>query len=139
CRMYRSARGVWFGLAKNAREGMAATGQIWFWTVMLLCGQVLPFLNLAECVGRWLFHGFIRYYAPGPETERKIADDESAFLLTGVALIAVWLPRILAARRFRQSPLGVLLHPIAILLLLVVQWYAFVRAVIGKSVEWKGR
>ena len=43
CRMYRSARRVWFGLAKNAREGMAATGQIVFWTVVLLCGQVLPF------------------------------------------------------------------------------------------------
>ena len=42
--MYRSASGVWFGLAKNAREGMAATGQIGFWTVVLLCGQVLPCL-----------------------------------------------------------------------------------------------
>ena len=31
-----SRGGVWFGLAKNAREGMAATGQIWFWTVVLL-------------------------------------------------------------------------------------------------------
>ena len=37
CRMYHSSREVWFGLAKNAREGMAATGQIGFWTVVLLC------------------------------------------------------------------------------------------------------
>jgi hypothetical protein len=41
CRMYRSASQVWNGLAKNAREGMAATGQIGFWTAMLLGGQVL--------------------------------------------------------------------------------------------------
>ena len=36
CRMYHSSREVWFGLAKNAREGMASTGQIVFWTVVLL-------------------------------------------------------------------------------------------------------
>ncbi|HJZ56026.1 MAG TPA: glycosyltransferase family 2 protein, partial [Gemmataceae bacterium] len=46
CRMYRSARGVWFGLAKNAREGMAATAQIPVWTALLFCGHVLPFLLL---------------------------------------------------------------------------------------------
>src|SRR5262249_29419504 len=50
CRMYRSARGVWNGLAKNAREGMAATGQIWFWTLVLLCGQVLPPIMALLCI-----------------------------------------------------------------------------------------
>ncbi|HEV3383781.1 MAG TPA: glycosyltransferase family 2 protein [Gemmata sp.] len=117
CRMYRSARGVWFGLAKNAREGMAATGQIGFWTVVLLCGQVLPLILLFVCIymasEAWLIFGF------------------SALLGLGTR---AWL-----ARRFDQSALGSLLHPLAILLLLTVQWYAIGRAVIGKPVGWKGR
>jgi hypothetical protein len=32
-----------------------------------------------------------------------------------------------------------LLHPIAILLLLAIQWYAIVRAILGKPIGWKGR
>jgi hypothetical protein len=43
------------------------------------------------------------------------------------------------AIRFERTPVGCLLHPLAILLLLGVQWYAIVRAVIGKPVGWKGR
>lgn len=108
CRMYRSASGVWLGLAKNAREGIAATGQILFWTVVLFCGQVLPFL----------FLNFI--------TDVRIA---------GVA-IAI---RLTAAARYRHSRIGAILHPVGILLLLAIQWYAVFRAVIGKPVGWKGR
>ena len=109
CRMYTSARGVWFGLAKNAREGMAATGQIGFWTFMLLCGQVLPFALL------WA--------------------DEAMWAAAALALA----PRALAAWRFRQPWAGVVLHPLAVVLLLAVQWYALMRAVMGKPIGWKGR
>ncbi|HEV3440365.1 MAG TPA: glycosyltransferase family 2 protein [Gemmata sp.] len=117
CRMYRSARGVWFGLAKNAREGMAATGQIGFWTVVLLCGQVLPLVFLAASFEiapdtRWIF---------------------------GVTAFASFATRFLLARRLDQSALGSVLHPLAIVLLLAVQWYAIGRAILGKPVGWKGR
>jgi hypothetical protein len=116
CRMYRSARGVWFGLAKNAREGMAATGQIGFWTVVLLCGQVLPYVVLL--VG-WV----------NPEV-RWCAALAILFSFTARAGITIL---------FRRFVWEEVLHPIAIVLLLGVQWYAIILAVIGKPVGWKGR
>ncbi|MFO0822057.1 MAG: glycosyltransferase [Gemmataceae bacterium] len=109
CRMYRSASAVWNGLAKNAREGLASTGQILFWTVVLLCGQVLPLVL--------------------PAIEPELV----------VMLGLVWLPAFHAAWRFRQSRVSAILHPLGIVLLLGVQWYAVSRAVIGKPVGWKGR
>lgn len=117
CRMYRSARGVWLGLAKNAREGMAANGQIGFWTVVLLCGQVLPFLFVIP----------------------SLTIDSYAGLIIGAAFLVSWLTRFLLARRFDRSWLGSLLHPLAILFLLAIQWYAIGRAILGKPVGWKGR
>lgn len=112
CRMYRSAAGVWNGLAKNAREGMAANSQIGLWTYLLFVGQVLPFGLLAA--GVW---------AP------------PVLAAAGLA----YLPRLHAAYRFRSSWLGAALHPLGVLVLLAIQWYAVWRAVIGKPVGWKGR
>lgn len=137
CRMYRSAPGVWYGLAKNAREGMAATGQIGFWTVVLLCGQVMPFVLIPLdsdrhplAVIRWLPVAF------------ATNDCGPRFIPTEIALLAcicALVVRAYLAKRFQQSRLGVVFHPVAILLLLAVQWYALLRAVIGKPVGWKGR
>lgn len=117
CRMYRSARVVWLGLAKNAREGMAATGQIGFWSVVLLCGQVLP---LPMCIAS---------FACGSEAW-------GWFAAAGIVSLA---HRVGVGLQFDRSPLGSLLHPLAILLLLGVQWDAFRRALAGKPVGWKGR
>ena len=44
CRMYRTATQVWYGLAKNAQEGLGAPRLIVFTTTLLFCGQVLPVL-----------------------------------------------------------------------------------------------
>ncbi|HEY1190910.1 MAG TPA: glycosyltransferase family 2 protein [Gemmata sp.] len=119
CRMYHSASAVWFGLAKNAREGMAATSQIGFWTVALLCGQVLPApLCVALLAGGWSYE------------------------LLGVAFAALCcaqVTRLAVQRRFRTAPIGVLLHPFAVLLLLGVQWYAVLCWLTGKPIGWKGR
>ncbi len=111
CRMYHDARGVWQGLAKNATEGMAAPARIVPFTLLLFAGQVLP-LALALA---W----------PGP--------------LTLLALGASYLPRFLAARRFRQSQRGALLHPIGVMVLLVLQWYALARKLLGVRATWKAR
>ena len=116
CRMYRSSRAVWYGLAKNAREGLAATGQIGFWTAALLLGQVCPFILLA---------------AGG--------HDAVGIRLALLAILGTGVIRASMAVRFRQSLLGFALHPVAVLLLLAIQWYAILRAIAGKPVGWKGR
>jgi len=117
CRMYRSGSAVWNGLAKNAREGMASAGQIGFWTVVLLCGQVLPFAGFAR--------------------ELLWDQDERRILL--LAIILVWGVRMHGDARFRQWGLGALFQPLAVVLLLTIQWYAIVRAIIGRPIGWKGR
>lgn len=117
CRMYRSASAVWNGLAKNAREGMASNGQIGFWTVVLLCGQVV-LLPLA-LYGLW------------------VGSDVGT--LAGPAIFLVFVPRVDMVSQFRQPYFSALLHPLGILLLLAVQWYAIVRALVGRPVGWKGR
>jgi glycosyltransferase involved in cell wall biosynthesis len=132
CRMYRSGRAVWFGLAKNAREGLASTGQIWFWTVVLLCGQVLPYALL--CVQALVLSGAI----PAPAGLWFDISDARVNVVM-IAAMAALGTRYAVAERFRHSSTGWLLHPVAIVLLLAVQWYALVRAAIGKPVGWKGR
>jgi hypothetical protein len=119
CRMYRSASEVWFGLAKNAREGLGAPGLLPFVTVLLLVGQVMPFGLLALST----FLGF----------------DPLMSIICGIAVALTWYPRFDAAVRFRQSWLGAVLHPVGIVLLLAIQWYANFRAWFGKPSGWKGR
>jgi hypothetical protein len=109
--MYTDAQGVWQGLVKNATEGMAAPARIVPFTLMLLAGQVLPLVLVLLWPGPW----------------------------TLLALAASYLPRVLAARRFRQSLRGALLHPVGILVLLVLQWYALARKLLGYQARWKER
>ncbi len=120
CRMYHSARGVWNGLTKNAREGMAATGQIGFWTLVLLFGQVLPL----------------------PLFVVAVVVPTGSFDEVWVSFITAALAqntRLAVQCRFRTAPVGLPLHAVAILLLLAVQWHALVRAAAGNPVGWKGR
>lgn len=115
-RMSRSARRVLLGLAKNAREGLADSRLIALWTLLLFGGHVLPaaVLGWAAVVGHDL-------------------------VVPAAAVALSYLPRLDAARRFRQSWRGAALHPLGVLLLLAVQWYATARAVCGRPVGWKGR
>ncbi len=83
CRMYHRAADVWQGFAKNAHEGLGSSRLIVPATLLLLGGQVLPLILLAV--------------APS--------------FLTLVASLAVFLPRLMAVARFRQSLLGAILHP----------------------------
>ena len=121
CRMYRSAGEVWQGLAKNATEGLAAPGRIVPITVLLLLGQVMPVLLLL-----WLM---VTGYA-------------LAFPVLVCALVAVWasfVPRFLAAWRYRQRLRSAWLHPVGVLTLLVLQWYSLLRQMRGGAVNWKAR
>jgi hypothetical protein len=117
CRMYRSAAGVWRGLAKNATEGLASPGMILPATTILLGGQVFPLLLLAAVA--WL--------------------PPLAACLALLAAVASYYPRFAAAKRFRQSWLGAFLHPAGILIFLAIQWHALLRTAIRQPAGWKGR
>jgi hypothetical protein len=120
CRMYRDARQVWFGLAKNATEGIAAPVRILPISVLLLMGQVLPFV-------------FAAWFAVRGGASVAVW----VYLLVGMA--GAWLPRVMGAVRFRQSWRGAVLHPLGIVVLLAVQWYALTRKLMGGAVSWKSR
>jgi hypothetical protein len=114
-RMYESAGAVWFGLAKNATEGLGAPGRIVPLTLLLGLGQVLP----------------------------VVADEPGlAAVVSGLLVLAVaasYVPRLLAVRRFRQPVGSAVLHPVGVAVLLVLQWYALGMQVLGRPVAWRAR
>lgn len=118
CRMYCNAAGVWSGLAKNATEGMATPARLPIFTVLLLGGQVVPYILL---------------------TRASIHGSFFAVSLAGVAILLSYLPRLIASRRFRQSLWSALFHPLGVLLLLLIQWFALGRKLLGKPAAWRGR
>jgi glycosyltransferase involved in cell wall biosynthesis len=117
CRMYRNAGQVWNGFAKNAREGLGAPVLIWVWTVLLAGGHLLP----------WVVLAFV-WDSPAMESALAMA-------ACGLSLY----PRLACAAKYRQSWLGAVLHPVGVLLMLAIQWYATVRKWVGRPVGWKGR
>lgn len=118
CRMYRTGAEVWRGLAKNATEGLAAPKRIVPMTLLLVGGQVLPWI---VALGGW----------------SSLGDRGRALALLAVAVSMI--PRFVAARWFRQSLLGAILHPIGVLVLLAIQWFALARTCMGRPSSWKGR
>jgi len=117
CRMYHTKEETWRGLGKNATEGLAAPGIIVPMTALLIGGQVLPFVLLAFAATL----------------------SATGLVLALLAAALAFLPRLVAARLFRQ-PLGsALLHPLGVVALLVIQWQALIRQRAGKPSVWKGR
>ena len=117
CRMYNSAASTWKGLTKNATEGLGSPGTIVPMTLLLALGQVLP-LPLAIAAA---------LRAP------------AALPWAWGAVVLSYLPRLLEMRRFRQRGIGVALHPVGVATLLVLQWYALGRKVLGRPAVWKQR
>ena len=121
------------GLAKNATEGLGSPRRIVPVTFLLLVGQVLPVV----AAGFW-----IAFLVSSVVVGATFDDARAALivsLLLGVAVVASYLPRVIAVRRFRQPVGSAVLHPVGILMLLGVQWYALVRQVFGRPVEWRAR
>jgi len=116
CRMYRSNLAVWRGLAKNTHAGLGAPARIVPFTMLLIVGQVLPFV------------------LPG-----LVSPGSIAFWLAIVAALLVLSVRLVAARRFRQPLSSALLHPLAILSLLLIQWSGLIRYLRNSPSRWKGR
>ena len=121
CRMYTNAREVWTGLAKNATEGIGAPVRILPISILLLTGQVAPFLLLPSLL--------LAQSPVKPEI----------WTFAAVACVAAILPRLLACRRFSQPLRSAAVHPFAILLLLAIQWYALARKLTGGAITWKDR
>jgi len=119
CRMYSEPATVWKGLIKNATEGIARPALILPFTALLLLGQVLPPLLLAVSLASG---------AAQPLT-----------IILGVGTTLNYAARGLCAWRFRQSWLGAALHPLAILVFLATQWWAFIQEKRGRPFYWKGR
>ncbi len=119
CRMYRNCREVFAGLLKNATEGMAAPQRIVPFSILLLSGQVLPLVLV--------IYLFVKRASAAP------------LMLTSAAVFAAYVPRIIAVFRFKQPLVGALLHPLAIAVLLYIQWLALIRAIFRLPAQWKGR
>jgi glycosyltransferase involved in cell wall biosynthesis len=117
CRMFNSHGEVWRGLARNATEGLAAPKMILPMTIFLLGGQVLPFFLLTVAFSL---------------SQKQLV---LAFLAVGFAL----LPRLFACRRFGQPVLSALLHPLGVMGLLSIQWYALFSSLFGRPRQWRGR
>ena len=132
-RMYESASAVWMGLAKNATEGLGAPGRIVPVTLLLVVGQVLPVI----AAGLWVAF-LVSSWVVGATLDDPRAAVVVSVLLA-VAVVASYLPRVIAVRRFKQPWVSAVLHPVGILMLLGVQWYALVRQVLGRPVEWRAR
>jgi glycosyltransferase involved in cell wall biosynthesis len=133
CRMYRSAREVWRGFAKNAREGMGSPVGIWFWTVVLFVGQVMPWFLLSEVISD-LLRNVMQSVDDKP---RRTSDLERLWVL--LLIMTTYVPRLHMAVRFRQPWLSALLHPLGVVVVLGIQWYAWWCQRFGVSVAWKGR
>jgi hypothetical protein len=139
CRMYTTAAQVWSGLAKNATEGIADSRRIVPVTIVLLLGQVLPsfaliYTLLTSIPLLWMLwhHAFIL------GVSRPVEASVFGVAFTG-SLVAAYLPRALAALRFRQDWRSAVLHPLGISILLVIQWYALIRKLRGGTVSWRDR
>jgi hypothetical protein len=127
CRMYTSAGEVWGGLAKNAVEGLGAPALIIPMSGVLFLGQILPFLTLASLI----------YQQINGASARSWLHMSTFVTLTNI--LAAYLPRFLGVTRFRQDWRGAILHPLGVVSLLAVQWYAFGRKIIGCKTTWRHR
>lgn len=122
CRMYHGNRACWAGLAKNATEGMASPKAIVPWTTLLVGGHVLP-----ACLLLAFASGIVAPAGP------------VAVAAAGAATAGMYAVRAVGVVRFGHPVLGAVLHPLAALLLVAVQWAALARQAAGRPASWKGR
>jgi glycosyltransferase involved in cell wall biosynthesis len=132
-RMYETAREVWMGLAKNATEGLGAPRRIVPVTVLLVAGQVLPVIAAVLWVAFCVSNLVVGATLDDPRAAMMVS------VLLGVAVVGSYLPRVIAVWRFKEPVVSALLHPVGILMLLGVQWYALLRQMMGRPVQWRAR
>ncbi len=116
CRMYEGFLATWRGLGKNANEGMATKGGLPVWSVLLLGGQVMPFVLLLAAM-----RGLLPWDLPA------------------ASVAALLLSHIASGIRFRQGAPGILLQPVGMVILLAIQWSALIGRMRGRQPVWRGR
>lgn len=126
CRMYNGAGEVVRGLLKNANEGIANWRLLVPFTILLGGASLLPYMTLGYALTEYVGgnHRMAVYYAA---------------VVSFAAIFLSHLPRWVAAWKLPQSPTGAILHPIAIILFLLLQWFAFMMHLGGQSIAWRGR
>ena len=119
CRMYHGFMESFRGFAKNGYEGLGSIWILLLITVIHLVGHLLPFGILIWCLatGTWL---------------------EVATPISIASIGLMLLLRITIATRYRQSPIGVPLHPFAVLATTVMQWWSLGLHLRGTR-SWRGR
>ncbi len=115
-RMYEDLKGIWSGFMKNAHEGMATPIGLPIWTLLLVGGHILPVILV------------VTSFALGLPAMVAVA-----------SLLFSYLLRILLAFRFKQSFLGVLVHPLGVGFMVFLQWSALLRRFAGRTVSWRDR
>jgi hypothetical protein len=128
--MFRTRR---VELMKSITEGIGMDEHIVTFTIALLLGQVMP----AAVACWWLLKIVSMIWAGGAVEDPTGLATVSLLLL--VALVASYVPRLVAARRFKQSLVSALLHPLEMLLMVLMLWVAFARAAWGRPVTWRAR
>lgn len=116
-RMYSGFIASWRGFAKNAFEGLGSVGLLVFLTLFHAVAHVLPWgVVAAGALTR-----------PGPATGFAFAAVLIAMVQRGVLVV-----------RFRHPLWLAFAHPIAILLMIGVQWHSLAKHLAGTR-SWKGR
>jgi len=118
CRMYQGMSAVWRGFTKNAYEGLGSPVLLVLFTLLHLIGHVVPWVVVLWAV--------VNGATPWQ------------WILALAAISAALLERALLARRFKQSWLSVLLHPVGMTLMTLVQWWSAWLHVSGRR-TWRGR
>lgn len=131
CRMYTSTGEVVRGLLKNAHEGIANSRLLIPFTILLGGANLLPWVTLTFAFAKR--SSLIAEGLPVPTFVTM------GILVSWIAILVSYVPRLTAAIRLRQSVTGAILHPIAILSFLLIQWWAFSNHLRGRQVAWRGR
>ena len=125
CRMYANSGDVWRGLVKNATEGMASPLRLPIFTILLFLGQVIPIP--------------VMFWAYEVQHRVLFAVALLAYELAFMAMVLDYGMRFFCAWRYKQSWLSAFLHPLGVLILLALQWYAFFRKLLRRPSVWKQR
>ena len=121
CQMYREFGTMWDGIAR------------WLYTVaslsvVSLVGMMAVVLFLFLAPFLWLAYGLL------------LAQPAFGWeVLVTLQVAIVFLARFLAGRRFSQPKTSIILHPVGVLFLVLVAFYASYQYLTGGGVRWKGR